>query len=313
MKTCIICHVTQATECFEATRNQCKVCYNTRALQRYYRMRRTIDGRLRQLYQGCKERHKSHRGELITFERFDAIFHAQDGVCVETGIPFVLQSKDLMPSPDRIDNDAGYIDGNIRFVTWRINNMRKNMSTTRFHSTCMEVVEPNARILVVQPDNMARVKKMYSRCRDRHNGLAGRRKKKYGGELITFERFETIYNAQGGVCVETGVPFDWESELMPSPDRIDNAVGYLDGNLRFVTWRINRMRGGLSVEDFHTTCSQLTHHNSLFEHTKIDLGDLGKPNDQQKGLQPSPTQQATKQAPSAAYDGVLDEPGPAKT
>ena len=158
MKTCIICHVTQAIECFEATRNQCKVCYNTRTLQRYYRMRRTIDGRLRQLYQGCKERHKLHRGELITFERFDAIFHAQDGVCVETGIPFDLQSKDLMPSPDRIDNDAGYIDGNVRFTTWRINNMRKNMSTARFHSTCMEVVEPNACVLVVMPDNMARVK-----------------------------------------------------------------------------------------------------------------------------------------------------------
>ena len=262
MKTCIICHVTQAIECFEATRNQCKVCYNTRTLQRYYRMRRTIDGRLRQLYQGCKERHKLHRGELITFERFDAIFHAQDGVCVETGIPFDLQSKDLMPSPDRIDNDAGYIDGNVRFTTWRINNMRKNMSTARFHSTCMEVVEPNACVLVVMPDNMARVKKMYSSCRDRHNGMAGRRKKKYEGELITFERFETIYNAQGGVCVETGVPFDWASkDLMPSPDRIDNAVGYLDGNIRFVTWRINRMRGGLSVEDFHTTCSQLTHNN----------------------------------------------------
>ena len=104
-----------------------------------------------------------------------------------------------------------------------------------------------------------------ARCRDRHNGrgLVGRRKKKYEGELITFERFETIYNAQGGVCVETGVPFDWASkDLMPSPDRIDNAVGYLDGNIRFVTWRINRMRGGLSVEDFHTTCTQLPHHNN---------------------------------------------------
>ena len=89
----------------------------------------------------------------------------------------------------------------------------------------MEVVEPNACVLVVMPDNMARVKKMYSRCRDRHSGMAGRRKKKYEGELITFERFETIYNAQGGVCVETGVPFDWTSkDLMPSPDRIDNDV-----------------------------------------------------------------------------------------
>ena len=84
--------------------------------------KQTTKGRLRILYNGCKQRHKKkHEGELITLERFKAIYQAQGGVCVETGVPFDLQSKDLMPSPDRIDNDAGYVDGNIRFVTWRIN------------------------------------------------------------------------------------------------------------------------------------------------------------------------------------------------
>ena len=80
--------------------------------------------------------------------------------------------------------------------------------------------------------------------------------------MIIFERFNAIYQAQGGACVETGIPFDWASkDLMPSADRIDNEVGYVDGNIRFVTWRVNNMRGGLSVEDFHATCMQLTHHN----------------------------------------------------
>ena len=96
---------------------------------------------------------------------------------------------------------------------------------------------------------------MYKDCRKRH-------RKKHEGELITLERFEAIYQAQGGVCVETGVPFDWDSkDLMPSPDRIDNEVGYVDDNIRFVTWRVNRMRGGLSVDDFHATCMQMAHHN----------------------------------------------------
>ena len=130
----------------------------------------------------------------------------------------------------------------------------KNMSTSRFQSTCMEVVEPNASIPVVMADDMLRFKQVYRNCRHRQ--------KKYEGELITFERFNAIYQAQDGVCVETGVPFDWASnDLMPSADRIDNAVGYIDGNIRFVTWRINFMRGGLSVEDFHATCMQVTQRN----------------------------------------------------
>ena len=85
---------------------------------------------------------------------------------------------------------------------------------------------------------------------------------KYEGELISLERFRSIYQEQGGVCVETGVPFDWDSkDLIPSPDRIDNEVGYIEGNIRFVTWRVNWMRGGLSVDDFQATCMQVVHHN----------------------------------------------------
>ena len=89
-------------------------------------------------------------------EHFKAVYLAQGGVCVETGVPFDLQSKDLIPSPDRIDNDAGYVNGNVRFVTWRINLMRKNMSTARFQATCMEVVNPNASIPATVTYDMAR-------------------------------------------------------------------------------------------------------------------------------------------------------------
>ena len=151
--------------------------------------------------------------------------------------------------------DVGYVDGNIRFVTWRINTMRKNMSIARFQSTCMKVVEPNESILVTMAGNMVRLKPTYYGCDERH-------KERHEGEMITFERFKAIYQAQGGVCVETGVPFDWAStDLMPSPDRIGNDAGYVDGNIRFVTWRINNMRGALSAEDFQATCMQVVHHN----------------------------------------------------
>ena len=58
---------------------------------------------------------------MVPFARFKAIYDAQGGRCVESGAPFVFDSKDLFPSPDRIDNNGGYEDGNVRFVVWRVN------------------------------------------------------------------------------------------------------------------------------------------------------------------------------------------------
>jgi len=253
MKTCSKCHVAKASECFRVRHyNRCKSCVAAGNKKRHHRVMQTTNGRLLLFYNSCKTRHanKKHEGELITLKRFKAIYQAQGGLCAETGVPFDLQSKVLMPSPDRIDNNAGYIDGNIRFVTWRINNMRNNLSIERFQSICMEVAEPNKSMPVVMADDRLRFKKTYKGCKERHE-------KKHEGELITFERYNAIYQAQGGVCADTGVPFDWASDLMPSPDRIDNAVGYTDGNIRFVTWRVNLMRGGLSIEDFQATCMQV--------------------------------------------------------
>ena len=117
------CHVTKASEGFKVGRNQCIVCRKTYSCTRNRRTRQTVDGRLRHLYSGCKHRHKkhTHEGELITFERFKAVYLAQDGVCVETGAPFGIsnQSKDpiqlyqapieliTMPATRGASSDAG--------------------------------------------------------------------------------------------------------------------------------------------------------------------------------------------------------------
>jgi len=153
MKTCSGCHVTKASECFYASStSRCITCKKASVKKRSHRMQQTTKGRLNILYHGCKTRHngcktrhKSHEGELITLERFEAIYQAQGGVCVETGVPFDFQSTDLMPSPDRIDNAVGYTDGNIRFVTWRINQMRRDLSAESFQATCVQVIHHNKR------------------------------------------------------------------------------------------------------------------------------------------------------------------------
>lgn len=43
-----------------------------------------------------------------------------------------------------------------------------------------------------------------------------------------------------------------------SIDRINNSLGYIPGNIQWVHKDINRMRGGLSVEDFAFWCRRVT-------------------------------------------------------
>jgi len=154
MKTCNKCHVAKASECFKVKQNQCKPCLSAKALKYYHRRMQTTNGRLHRLYNDCKHRHKKKCGEMITFERFSAIYQAQGGVCIETGVPFDWGSKDLMPSPDRIDNAVGYTDGNVRFVTWRANLMRGGLSIEDFQATCMQVVQQThyCRALLMLPN-----------------------------------------------------------------------------------------------------------------------------------------------------------------
>ena len=119
MKTCTKCRVTKTKEEFWPRNGRFKAF-----VKRYIR---TNKGRLCRSYEACKRRHirLKRESEMMAFARFKAIYEAQGGRCVESGAPFVFDSKDdLFPSPDRIDNNGGYEDRNVRFVSWRVDQLR---------------------------------------------------------------------------------------------------------------------------------------------------------------------------------------------
>ena len=145
MKTCTKFRVTKAKGDFYATDAHCKPCKSSQRKEGV----RTSKGRLRRSYLHCKHRHSSilkRESEMMPFARFKAIYDAQGGRCVESGAPFVFDSKDLFPSADRIDNNAGYEDGNIRFVTWRVNRWRGSKPIEEFRGSSQD------RPSVVLPD-----------------------------------------------------------------------------------------------------------------------------------------------------------------
>ena len=132
MKTCPKCRITKRKEQFSPQNGYCKTCANAH--------RRTNKGRLRRSCAECKRRHLRLKREsgMVAFERIKAIYEAQGGRCVESGVSFVLDSKDLFPSPDRIDNNGGNEDGNVRFVVRRVNRSRGAKTIDEFRGSSQD-------------------------------------------------------------------------------------------------------------------------------------------------------------------------------
>lgn len=83
------------------------------------------------------------------------------------------------------------------------------------------------------------------------------KEKKYIGTTIGLIDLMRLYDDQRGMCAITGLPMHTtlnESDLSVSPDRIDNTLGYIDGNVRLVCSRANLMMSNMDASHFEWWC-----------------------------------------------------------
>lgn len=83
----------------------------------------------------------------ITKEYLDALLIKQNFKCKLSGIPIKIGSyrikDDITASLDRIDNNKGYIEGNVQFVHKYINYMKWTHNQEYFIELCKKVTENN--------------------------------------------------------------------------------------------------------------------------------------------------------------------------
>jgi len=54
------------------------------------------------------------------------------------------------------------------------------------------------------------------------------------------------------ICPVLGIPINYETyglACSPTFDRIDSAIGYVDGNVRIISYRANRLRSNATFEE----------------------------------------------------------------
>ncbi len=68
-----------------------------------------------------------------------------------------------------------------------------------------------------------------------------------------------LFKKQDGKCAVSGVTMKIEKGAVTclSLDQITPGLGYVEGNIQWVAWAVNRAKGDMSTEIFHDMCRQV--------------------------------------------------------
>ena len=133
-KTCTECGKDKPVSCFSGTRSYCKPCDVNKHTDWIngspygFVMKMVGDANASTRRRGKKRRRNDDSGtsDYKLFELFVSIITRQGGRCSITGIPFVYRKRHkFAPSPDRIDNSRGYVEGNVEFIITPLNTGHK--------------------------------------------------------------------------------------------------------------------------------------------------------------------------------------------
>lgn len=116
--------------------------------------------------------------------------------------------------------------------------------------------------------NKTGTKNIFGAVIQRWKGNAKSRKYEFG---LTKEYLQELYEKQEGLCAYTGfkmvspVTYKENIESRNSPyiislDRINSDIGYIEGNVQFICWWVNRAKGAMPHDKFQKIIDDLRIH-----------------------------------------------------
>jgi len=140
---CPKCNIEQAytrrSHAVESSRDEkhCKKC--AQALGKFSKSNSVGDKT--RIYNKFSKSAKSRNIEWNLTE--EEMFENYNGQCSLTGMPLSLKYKETTTSLDRIDNNLGYLKGNIQWVHIKVNMMKQQYTQEEFIEVCKLVAKNN--------------------------------------------------------------------------------------------------------------------------------------------------------------------------
>lgn len=101
--------------------------------------------------------------------------------------------------------------------------------------------------------------KIVSHLRRKVSNANARAKKGDYDFNISFEYAYEIWKNQNGLCALSGIPLSIEigDNHVASLDKIDPNKGYIEGNIQWLSWSVNRAKGDLTTLEFINMCKKV--------------------------------------------------------
>lgn len=120
-------------------RSRCKSCEYANSTNKHFN---NLRYRLSQLLGSAKWRSKQKNIEFdITLDYLNELYNKQNGLCPYTGQKLTLEPGHNGLSLDRINPLLGYTKSNIVLTSWKINQMKTDLSVKEFILTCKDLVD----------------------------------------------------------------------------------------------------------------------------------------------------------------------------
>jgi hypothetical protein len=119
-------------------RSRCKSCEYTHSTNKHFN---NLRYRLSQLLGSAKWRSTKKNIEFdLSLDYLHELYNKQNGICPYTGQKLTLEPGHNGLSLDRINPLLGYIRSNVILTSWKVNQMKTDLSIKEFVLTCKDIV-----------------------------------------------------------------------------------------------------------------------------------------------------------------------------
>lgn len=227
-----------------------KKCYQNnkskiRKKQKIYRSKNLI----KILLQKAKERAEKKNIEFNIINEYTI-----PNLCPIFNVPFVLNAenyrKNYSPSIDRIDNLKGYIDGNIKIISFRANTLKSD-ATKEEIGKIIDYMKNSQNNEIIENKKIIISKEIYAKlCEILYNSKYRSKKNNIVNTLTINDLLELTYSH----CPVFGIEMNYLNKDKPknnsmSLDRFDNNQGYTKKNIRIISYRANFLKRNASLEE----------------------------------------------------------------